>query len=115
MQSCRNFDRDFNHHPPTMDQAQRLLYSRKEAAYLLSLSVRAIDYLLKERRLQSRKVGGRILVPHDELQRFARYDRMDSVVPNSSRRGVRSNKSKVNESEPSVQTRLRAKKHDSTD
>ena len=59
----------------------RLLYSRKEGAYQLSLSIRAVDYLIAERRLQIRKIGGRILIPHDELIRFARADRPQQMTP----------------------------------
>jgi hypothetical protein len=55
--------------------------SRKEGAYQLSLSIRAVDYLIAERRLQTRKIGGRILIPHDELIRFARADRPQQMTP----------------------------------
>ncbi|MGF7180413.1 helix-turn-helix domain-containing protein [Tunturiibacter psychrotolerans] len=59
----------------------RLLYSRKEASYQLSISVRSIDYLITEGRLHTRKIGGRILVPHEELLRFVRSDRMQAMTP----------------------------------
>jgi hypothetical protein len=55
----------------------RLLCARKEVAYQLSLSIRAVDYLIAARHLNTRKIGGRILVSHDELIRFARADRME--------------------------------------
>lgn len=60
--------------------APRLLYSRKEAAYQLSISVRAIDYLISARRVKTRKIGGRILIAHEELLRFSRYDRTEPMV-----------------------------------
>ena len=53
---------------------ERLLYSRKEAAHLLSLSVRALDYLIEDCRLKTRRMGNRVLVPADELLRFAQID-----------------------------------------
>lgn len=59
----------------------RLFYSRKEAAYLLSISVRSLDYLIAEGRLHTRKIGAKILVPHDELLRFARHDRSEDIRP----------------------------------
>ena len=59
----------------------RLLYSRKEGAYQLSLSIRAVDYLIAEGRLHTRKIGGRILITHDELTRFARNDRSELITP----------------------------------
>jgi excisionase family DNA binding protein len=61
----------------------RLLYSRKEAAYQLSISTRSIDYLIAEGRLNTRKIGGRILIPHDELVRFSRHDRMHPMRPDA--------------------------------
>jgi excisionase family DNA binding protein len=59
----------------------RLLYSRKDAAYQLSISTRCLDYLIAEKRLHSRKIGGRILIPHEELLRFSRHDRMEPMTP----------------------------------
>jgi|GEM_PF-2556176 len=61
----------------------RLLYSRKEGAYLLSVSIRALDYLIAEGRINTRRIGGRILVSHDELARFARHDRRKPITPES--------------------------------
>jgi hypothetical protein len=64
-------------HPP----AARLLCSRKDAAYQLSISVRGLDYLIEERRLNTRKIGGRILISHEELLQFSRHDRCEPIVP----------------------------------
>lgn len=58
-----------------MDQkVEKLLYSRRDAATALSLSVRSIDYLVASRRLISRRFGGKILIPASDLRRFARSD-----------------------------------------
>src|ERR1017187_3065716 len=60
MKSCRTYP----HHSAT-DSTEtspappRLLYSRKECAYQLSLSMRALDYLIAAGRLRTRKIGGR--------------------------------------------------------
>jgi hypothetical protein len=51
---------------------------------MLSVSVRSLDYLVTEGRLKTRKIGGRILVAHEELLRFARHDRSEPMVPVSS-------------------------------
>ena len=59
----------------------RLLYSRRDTAYQLSISTRSLDYLIAEGRLHTRKIGGRILIPHDELLRFSRHDRMEPMRP----------------------------------
>jgi hypothetical protein len=52
----------------------RMLYSRNEAAYQLCLSTRALDYLIGKKELAVRRVGRKILVPHNELLKFARKD-----------------------------------------
>jgi excisionase family DNA binding protein len=49
----------------------RLLYSRREAAQLLSLSLRTIDQLISEHKLMIRKVGKRVLVRADSLAKYA--------------------------------------------
>jgi hypothetical protein len=52
----------------------RTLHSRNEAAYLLCLSTRALDYLIGKKELTVRRVGRKILVPHVELLKFSRKD-----------------------------------------
>jgi excisionase family DNA binding protein len=49
----------------------RLLYSRREAAQLLSLSLRTVDHLISEHELTIRKVGKRVLVQADSLKEYA--------------------------------------------
>lgn len=63
---------------------QRLLYSRKEAAYLLSLSVRQLDRFIANKEIGFRQIGGRKQIPHGELVRFARADHF--TYPAGSRR-----------------------------
>jgi hypothetical protein len=41
----------------------RLLYSRQEAAYRLSLSVRSLDYYIATKRLATRRMGRRSWCP----------------------------------------------------
>lgn len=55
-----------------MSENQPLLYSRKLAAQALSLSVRSIDYLLAAGKIQTVRVGSKVLIPAKELQKFAR-------------------------------------------
>jgi hypothetical protein len=63
-----------------MDRSvQKLLYSRRDTAEALSLSVRSIDYLITTGRLPMRRVGGKILIPASAIRRFAREDHPDSV------------------------------------
>ena len=53
---------------------QKLLYSRKESAFALSISVRNLDMILASGGMKVRKIGGRILIPYDALLRFASRD-----------------------------------------
>ncbi len=50
---------------------KQILYSRKQAAQALSLSVRSIDHLVSRDVLQPTKLGSRILIQERELLRFA--------------------------------------------
>jgi excisionase family DNA binding protein len=72
-------------HPetPCRQSNARLLYSRKEAAYQLSISTRAIDYLIATREIAVRRNGSRILIPHAELVRYARADHYQPIRPQS--------------------------------
>ena len=64
----------------TMDRSvEKLLYSRRDTAEALSLSIRSIDYLITTGRLTARRVGGKILIPASAVRRFAREDHPDSV------------------------------------
>lgn len=58
---------------------EKLLYSRRDAAEALSLSIRSIDYLITTSRLAARRVGGKILIPASAIRRFAREDHPGSV------------------------------------
>lgn len=58
---------------------EKLLYSRRDTAEALSLSVRSVDYLITTGRLITRRVGGKILVPASAVRRFAREDHPDLV------------------------------------
>ncbi|MDR3725275.1 MAG: hypothetical protein P4K83_12430 [Terracidiphilus sp.] len=48
-----------------------LLYSRKRAALALSLSIRAVDYLLKNGKFKTVRIGKKNLIPAAELERLA--------------------------------------------
>ena len=59
---------------------QRLLVGRREAAGLLSISARALDYLVASKRLSTRRIGSRVLIPLSDLQRFARGDHPERLA-----------------------------------
>jgi hypothetical protein len=57
----------------------RLLYTREEAAYKLSCSIRSLDYYVATKRLATRRMGRKVLIPHGELIRFSRMDHTDDI------------------------------------
>jgi excisionase family DNA binding protein len=59
----------------------KLLVGRDEAAQLLSISRRSLDYLVANRRLATRRIGSRVLIPMADLRRFARGDHPERVNP----------------------------------
>jgi len=63
--------------PPTkvtVPPDAKLLVGREEAAAMVSLSVRSIDYLIANKELQFRKIGTRTMIPVSEPQRFVCMD-----------------------------------------
>ena len=64
---------------------EKLLYSRRDAARALSLSVRSIDYVIYTGRIPTRRVGGKILIYVTDIRRFAKADHPSFVrVPSRS-------------------------------
>ena len=50
----------------------RLLYDRKTAARMLSISVRSLDYIIAAKGgLETRRIGRKVLVTHASLVRYA--------------------------------------------
>jgi excisionase family DNA binding protein len=49
-----------------------LLYSKTQAASVLNLSVRTLEGLLRRGQILHRKVGRRVLIPRQDVERFAR-------------------------------------------
>jgi hypothetical protein len=58
---------------------EKLLYSRRDTAEALCLSIRSVDYLITTGRLFTRRIGGKILIPTSAVRRFAREDHPESV------------------------------------
>ena len=59
---------------------EKLLLSRRDAAQLLSISQRALDYLVATRRLPTRRIGKRVLIPVADLRRYARSDHPEPLA-----------------------------------
>lgn len=69
--------------PPVLDtdpDPHRLLYDRKGAARMLSISVRSLDYLVAGRELSTIRIGKKVMLPYAELVRFASVDHLNSVI-----------------------------------
>jgi excisionase family DNA binding protein len=67
---------------------RQLAYSKKEAAAATSLSVRGIDYLIERGQLKAVKVGRRVIIPAQDLERLVfngagQLSRQDSFVASS--------------------------------
>lgn len=54
--------------------SEKVLYSRREAANLLSISTRTLDRLIGAKALTTRRLGSRVMVPHAELMKLSRKD-----------------------------------------
>ena len=52
----------------------RLLVGRRQAAQLLSISERSLDYLLANQQLHAKRIASRVLIAVTELERYARAD-----------------------------------------
>jgi len=53
---------------------QPLLYTKRDAATLLSLSLRTVDNLIARKELRTVRIGRRVLIPVAELNQFIKRD-----------------------------------------
>jgi hypothetical protein len=89
---------------------EKLLYSRRDTAEALCLSIRSVDYLITTGRLSTRRIGGKILIPATAVRRFAREDHPESVrvagadTSNHSKTIRRSSAASLNRFEPQSET-----------
>ena len=66
----------------------KLLISKREAAQMLSLSVRTIENLISQHQLIARKVGKRILIPIASIESFAGVENAGEIK-HSNKAGLR--------------------------
>ena len=64
----------------TLAQDEKLLVGCVEAAGMLSISCRALDYLVANKQLLVRRIGTRVLISVTELRRFSRSDHPEHLV-----------------------------------
>ncbi len=57
-----------------MNSSGKILYSRKEAAAALSVSLATVQMLYETGQIKIRRLGQRVLIHHSELERFASRD-----------------------------------------
>ena len=65
----------------TEEQLEPLLYTKKQAAHLLSVSLRTIDNLIARRELPVRRLGRRVLISRRGLEQFLRTDHETQPQP----------------------------------
>lgn len=56
------------------DLPERILVNKRDAARMLSISLRTLDYLIFNQELSVRRIGRRVLIPRRVLEEFARRD-----------------------------------------
>jgi excisionase family DNA binding protein len=54
-----------------MVMTEKFFYSRKEVASSLAICVRKVDYLISERKLRTRRIGRRVVIPTEDVKRVA--------------------------------------------
>ena len=64
----------------TIAPEEKLLVGRLEAAEMLSISARALDYLVANKQLATRRIGTRVLIPVSELRRFSKGDHPERLA-----------------------------------
>lgn len=68
-----------------MEPSEKLLYTRSEAAEMLSFSVATLDVAIARGMLRARRAGRRVLIEKRELEKFSRADHPHIWAPNGSR------------------------------
>jgi hypothetical protein len=58
----------------TMHANARLLVGRRDAARMLSISQRSLDYLIANKELATRRIESWVLIVITDLRRYARAD-----------------------------------------
>jgi excisionase family DNA binding protein len=90
------------------EESRSLPQRRDEAAEMLSISRRALDYLVANKQISIRRIGTRVLIPLSDLRKILR-DRPSRapcrIVNNHAGRGLRLARavSEKNEEQPSQQ------------
>ena len=57
------------HHAP--QTIQKILYDRKSAAFAISVSLRSLDYLISLKKINTIRLGSKVMISHDSLVKFS--------------------------------------------
>jgi hypothetical protein len=63
------------------DATEKFLFTRKEAAFSLGLSPRSVDYLIEGKKLETRRIGAKVLVTRESLRLYARSNHPEAIRP----------------------------------
>ena len=64
----------------TLAPESKILVGRNEAAEMLSITCRALVYLVASKQLSARGIGARVLIAVTDLQRFSGSDQPDRLA-----------------------------------
>jgi excisionase family DNA binding protein len=64
-----------------MYATEKVLFTKREAAQMLSISVRSLDYLILNQQIPARRIGRRVLLHRDAIECFARNDHPSIRTP----------------------------------
>ena len=71
----------------TKPNVEKLMYRRQEAAFAMGLSVRAIDAMIADQRLTTRRFGRCVLIPASDVRRVVETiltsDMLQGVAPSN--------------------------------
>jgi Helix-turn-helix domain len=68
-----------------MEPSEKLLYTRVEAAEMLSFSVATLDVAIARGMLRARRNGRRVMIEKREIERFSRADHPHIWAPDGKR------------------------------
>ena len=61
------------------ETVEKFLFTRKESAFSLGLSPRSVDYLIQAKKLETRRIGTKVLVTRESLRRFATSNHTEAI------------------------------------
>jgi excisionase family DNA binding protein len=72
--------------PARMEPKDKLLFGKREAAAMLSISVRTLDRLLASGHIRHRRVGKKVLISRIEIEKFAKGGDVETQADSAEKR-----------------------------